>query len=439
MHSRPEEELEPLLAVDIGSSKIRLIAGTVEDNSGEVHVLYFQECPSSGVTNGAVSDIDKLSNCLSKMIQDYKDTMDLPFEHCVINIAGSQISSANNDGTSPISTRKVTEVDRINALSVASSYQFAKEHHIIHAIPQYYETDGSREVSNPLGMSSLSLTAHVHLVACNESQENNLRTAFERVSPSIKIDEVLYSGIAAADAVLSQEDKDIGVCLVDLGGGSIDVALYNRGKLIYSFGREDCGVRITRDISTNCGLHMRPAEFIKITRGVAHPDLLENPETVFAIKARSDSDEKLYIKGEDLARNICSSLWDIFGIFNNQVDNFIKQESIDLSLGGGVVFTGGVANTIGIEPLGRSFFENIGKRHVKVRVGVPRGFDVAENVTTDLKSPEYATAIGMLRLAAEIEQNRARARKAMADFKSSNRSITKVLAWIKDWLNREFF
>ena len=129
----------------------------------------------------------------------------------------------------------------------------------------------------------------------------------------------------------------------------------------------------------------------------------------------------------------------IFGIFNNQVDNFIKQESIDLSLGGGVVFTGGVANTIGIEPLGRSFFENVGKRHVKVRVGVPRGFDVAENVTTDLKSPEYATAIGMLRLAAEIEQNRARARKAMADFKSSNRSITKVLAWIKDWLNREFF
>lgn len=439
MHSKQEDELDPLLAVDIGSSRIRLIAGTVED-SGEVHVLYYRDYPSAGVINGAVSDIDKLSARISQMVHDYKDTMDLPFEHCVINIAGSQIQSENNSGQCAVSTRKITEVDRLNAIEVARSVQFDKENHIIHVIPQCYETDSSSDVANPLDMSSLRLTANVHLIACNENQENNLRTVFERVSPNIKIDEVLYSGLAAADAVLSQEDKEIGVCLVDLGGGSINVALYNRGKLILTFGRADCGVRITRDIATSCGIQLKPAEFIKIRCGVAHPQLLPNANDGYTFAAHSDSEEEITVTGQDLARSICTSLWDIFGIVNNQIDNFMKKEPVNVALGAGVVLTGGVANTTGIVPLGRSFFENDGKnRKLKVRVGIPRGFDVGPEVTDDLKHPEYATAIGMLRLAAAIEQDRARARKALNDFKSSNRSLTKVMTWIKNWLNREFF
>lgn len=438
MHSKQEDELDPLLAVDIGSSKIRLIAGTVEDG-GEVHVLYYRDYPSAGVTNGAVSDIDKLSARLSQLVLDYKEAMDLPFEHCVINISGGQIISANNSGQCAVSTRKVTEVDRLNAINVARSVEFDQENHIIHVIPQNYETDSSSEVTNPLDMSSLRLKANVHLIACNESQENNLRTAFERVSPNIKIDEVLYSGLAAADAVLSQEDKDIGVCLIDLGGGTINVALYDRGKLVFSLGRADCGGRITRDIATSCGIQLKPAEFLKINCGVAHPMLLEDPDVGYAFTPHADSKEQLKVSGQALARSICLSLWDIFGIVNNKIDAFTKNEAVNVALGAGVVLTGGVANTKGIVPLGLSFFENDGKnRKIKVRVGVPRGFDVGSGVDEDLKNPEYATAIGMLRLAAAIDRDRARDRKALSDFKNSNRSFAKLLSSIKNWLNREF-
>lgn len=331
MYSKSDDELDPLLAVDIGSSKIRLIAGTVDEENGMVHVLYYKDAPSAGVINGAVSDIDKLSDIVSQMIREYKDTMDLPFEHCVINISGSQIKSENNAGQFAVSTRKITEVDRLNAIEAARSIPLDRESHIIHVIPQYYETDGSTEVTNPLGMSSSTLTANVHLIACNESHENNLRTAFERVSPNIVIDEVLFSGLAAADAVLSQEDKEVGVCLVDLGGGSINVALYDRGKLVFTFGRGDCGVRITREIAAYCGIQMKPAEFLKIRCGVAHPQLLTNENVGFSLSPHSYSDEKLVIKGKDLADSICSTMWDILSVVFNKIDYFRQSEGIQLS------------------------------------------------------------------------------------------------------------
>lgn len=440
MYSKSDDELDPLLAVDIGSSKIRLIAGSVDEEKGKVHVLYYTDAPSAGVINGAVSDIDKLSDIISQMIREYKDAMDLPFDHCVINISGSQIKSENNSGQFTVNTRKITEVDRLNAIEAARSIQFDRDNHIIHVIPQYYETDGSTEVTNPLGMSSSSLTANVHLIACNESQEINLRTVFERVSPNIVIDEVLYSGLAAADAVLSQEDKEIGVCLIDLGGGSINVALYDRGKLVFTYGRGDCGVRITRDIATSCGIQLKPAEFLKIRCGVAHPQLLTNENVGFSLNPHSYSDEKLIIKGKDLAESICGSLWDILSMVHNQIDYLWKSEAVPPALGAGFVFTGGVANTVGIEALGRSFFENEAQMHrVKIRVGYPHNFDVADGVRENFKNPEYATVIGMLRLAAAIEKERRREHQALNEFKTSNRSLTKVMTGIKNWLNREFF
>lgn len=439
MYSKSDDEHDPLLAVDIGSSRIRLIAGTVEED-GMVHVSYYQEAASAGVINGAVSDIDKLSDIISQMIKSYKDTMEAPFEHCVINISGSQIQSENNSGQCTVTTRKITEVDRLNAIEVARSVQFDHENHIIHVIPQCYETDGSAEVTNPLGMSSLRLTANVHLIACNESQENNLRTVFERVSPNITIDEVLYSGLAAADAVLSQEDKEIGVCLIDLGGGSINVALYDRGKLVFTYGRGDCGVRITRDIATSCGIQLKPAEFLKIRCGVAHPQLLTNENVGFSLNPHSYSDEKLVIKGRDLAESICGSLWDILSMVQNQIESLTKSEAMPPALGAGFVFTGGVANTVGIEALGRSFFENEAKMHrVKIRVGFPHNYDVDDNIKEDFDKPEYATVIGMLRLAAAIEQERQREHQALNELRTSNRSLTKVMIGVRNWFKREFF
>ena len=451
---------DPLIAFDIGSSKIRLIAAEVSDDS-VLHVSYYNEVPSSGMINGAVSDINKLANKLSTLVQEYTEDTGNRIEHCVIGIAGRHIDSTNAQGSATVPTRKVTEEDRLNALSSAKAHKFTENRHLIHAIPQCYMTDSSLDISNPIGMSTVKLNAAVHLIVCNEDQENNIRAAFELMDANIKIDHVIFDGIAAADAVLSQEEKEIGVCLIDFGGGAINVAVYSFGKLVLTFGFDFGGQRITREIATQFGLPLAFSEFIKKEYAYAHTKLLPPEELKTRIKLElpkssingqsaqnggSDSGsgegetELVYIRYPDLVGVISIAIRDILQQINNRLESYNYDNSSALQLGAGFVFTGGSSNIVGLPLLAHALMVKDSKnrkQRVKARVGTPIGVEIDDGVNDkyrdDVISPDCATVIGLIRVAHDINQNKQLDDLAAAERKRNSSSCRKVFNWARDW------
>lgn len=427
---------DPLVAVDIGSSKIRLLAGEVND-SGEINVIYFKEIPSAGMVNGAVSDLNELSDKLSELVHDYESATEFTFSHCIIGISGRHIMSENELGNATVPTHRVTEQDRQHAIAHASSIKFSDLNHIIHVLPQTYEIDDAKDITNPIGLSAMRLGVVVHLIACNEDQENNLRSAIERLSPNISVDQVIYSGIAAADAVLSQNDKDLGVCLIDYGEGTVDVSVYENSNLVLTFGLEYGGRRMTRDIATRFGVPLRTSEIIKIKHGVAHPGLLDEREanTILSIPVRH-TEEKVLIGRIELANTVGLLLSDTFNQIRNRLELYTRSTGQQLALGAGFVLTGGVAKTVGICRLGSiKLSPQEGSFKVLVRVGEPRG------VITDfdeMLSPDCATVVGLLRFGYAALQDSDKTRRMEEERKRNSNSIVKAVSSFKAWLSREF-
>lgn len=424
---------EPLYALDIGTSKIRLIEGNVL-STGELEISYYADIPSSGMVNGSVSDLNKLSEQISTLIQRYKQDTEKSFSKCFIGIAGRHILSQNEKGFATVPSHKVTEVDRENALEHARSAKFSEYNHLLHVIPQAYEIDDITDIDNPVGLSTLRLGVGVHLIACNEDQENNLRAAFEKLDNKIQIEHVIYNGIAAADAVLTQEEKEIGVCVIDFGGGTINVAVYDRSKLVLTFGLDKGGSNVTRDIATNFSIPLRSAEVIKLGYGVAHPYLLSEKEAS-AHLAINEPEDKILILRRNLSTVVGISLSDLFSTISDRLDRYRQSYGLDLSIGAGFVLTGGVASTTGITTLASNKLTDPDGTRAKVRVGLPR--NVIGNYE-ELKSPDMATAIGLLRFGHALRRDKLNKNLVIKELKKNNSMFSRALIWTKDWLSKEF-
>lgn len=438
---------DPLVAIDIGTYKVRLIAGMVSDN-GEVEVSYYDEVPSQGMVGGSVSDLNALSEVLSGLVQKYEKTTQSKFSHCFVGISGKHIESRNEVGEATVPTHTITEADRENALQHASSIKIADYKHIIHVVPQAYMTDVMRDnfeseknayIINPIGMSAMRLSVGVHLIACDEDQENNLRSAVENLSPDAVVDHVIFNGLAAADAVLTQAEKDIGVCLIDFGGGSVNVAVYHDGKLILTFGLGLGGISITKAIATHFGLPLNVSDIIKCDYGVAHSSYLgEGPDLIAVSPLDSDKEEdKVIVLKQTLANVIGYKLSDIFALISNRIDNYSRSIKEPIAIGAGYVITGGVSQTRSIALFAANQLKPKNSKiatFVKTRVGLPRG--VVGNYD-ELNSPECATAIGLLRVghAMQMEANH----NLQMDAERKRQSNVLVKSWraIKEWMSDE--
>lgn len=434
---------EPLVAIDIGSYRIRLIAGMVSD-TGEVDVVYYDERPSQGMFNGSVSDLHALSGVLSDLVQSYESATSNHFKRCMVSIAGKHIESRNEKGEATVPSHTITENDRKNALQHARSIKIADHTHLIHVIPQAYMTDVMRDsygsdyshdyITNPLGMSAMRLSVGVHLIACDEDQDSNLRAAVEQLSADATVEHVIFTGIASADAVLTQAEKEIGVCLVDLGEGTVNVAVYNDGKLILTFGLSLGGSAITKDIATRFGIPLHIADVVKCRVGTAHYVPQENDHPMVSIT--TEEEEQLCFMCSDLSGVIIYKLTDIFAMVCNRIDNFARTIKEPIALGAGFVLTGGVANTDELDYFvkKRVKFKEVSSLSNKVRIGVPRGVKGNYEI---LNSPESATAVGLLRLGHNILQEENHEQLKAAERKRQNGVIAKTWRTIKDWLSQE--
>lgn len=426
------EQQEQLVAIDIGSSSVRLVAGQV-DNEGRIFVECSYEEQSKGMLSGAVTDLSELSGVLAEVVKAYEGD-DHIFSHCIIGIAGRHIASKNELGRINVISHKVTEEDVEQALIDVSSIKFSEYSLLIHVLPQNYETDDTAEVSNPVGLSASRLGVNAHLIACNEDQENNLRTAVERMSPNIMVDQVIFNGLAASEAVLNAYEKDIGVCLINLGEGTTDVCIYNDGNMIVSFGLAQGADGLIKKIAKSFGVSTEIAKALLIKVGVAHSKFLQEgtENKVCTIK---DSNNTV-VPFKALANVINDYLVDIFYQIRDKVNAALRAKDSNIELGSGYVLTGGLANLNSIASLAAFLLKNDNVLEpVKVRIGRPIGVD--EN-GAELVNPSWATALGLLRFGHSVQQEDFKRRKKVSERKQNNTGIRKLIHDISDWFSREF-
>lgn len=422
---------DTLIAVDIGSSKVRILAGKVL-NQGLVDVIYYKEGPSSGLVSGSVSDLEALGNSLTNLTQDFVKQTSLSLDNCIVSIAGLHIQSKNEEGTGPVPSKVVTVADKENAIKVARAVTLNEGFQILHVIPQSFAIEDFAEITNPVGLSGMRLKVLVHLIACSQDAEANLKSAITRVDNS-NVGSVVFSGIAAADAVLDDNEKEIGVCLINIGSGTVDVAVYDRNKLIISFGLDRGGLDITRAIAAHFGISLQIAEQIKIKYGFADPRLYNEEDPIKNISYISSNGQRveLAINLIDLSELISVHINNLFSHILNRIEDKTRTMKTSFNLGSGFVLTGGVANTKGIEYLASYSLSTQQPNLVKVRVGAPQG--VQGEYAQSIIKPDCAVALGLVRFSSTLMDQ-----KQESEYVDANGSrLKKIIRKFKEWYSNE--
>lgn len=440
-NQQKQNRKDPIVAIDIGTYNIRFIVGSVQAD-GYVEVLYYKEDLSSGMVAGSVADLDLLAKGITNLVQNFQEELGLEWHSCVLGMAGRYITSFNSHGNTTIIGDSVSALDKKKAIENACAVRFGAGEILLHGIPQHFTVNGQSGILNPIGLSAPRIDVSVHMIVASVDQRKNLQRAISLVSDSVHVEKVIYNGIAAADAVLTDSEKEIGVGVIDLGEGTVNVAIYDQKQLIISFGLVHCGDRIRREIAQSFGISLKASEGLKHDACATVEALAEtNYNGYFTVPGDYEYSEEMPIhpirvQATDVIHIIEDNLADTFRSVRDRIEDIVSQDTdlSSLNLGAGFVLTGGMANMPGIELLASRNLSTNPNMRVNVRVGIPRGVVSNDEETFKaMQSPSLATAIGLLRHTGK-ELNE------VQDLESQNKASgsVNILSKIKKWWSSEF-
>jgi len=361
-------------AIDVGTSKVCTIMGDT-GNGGVLRILGVGVAPSCGLQKGLVVNANEAKESIRKSVRIAEQTAGYRLESACIGITGAHISSANNRGVISItrSDRVVHPDDLKRALEVTRDIKIPSDHKLLHVIPRAYVLDGQEGVSNPVGMHGFRLDMEAHLVTAAVTSVQNLTKCIRGIG--INVDDLMLESLASAEAVLTEEERQNGAVLADIGGGTTDIAVFKDDRIYHTSILSVAGYQVTRDISVGLGLPFELAEEIKKKYGTVTPSGVKNDRTVTEgghSVSYDDLAEIIRIRVEELIRLIMLEL--------PSADYFKLIPS-------GLVLTGGTANLPGIAELGREV------TRLPVRIGIPTQLYGISDVLHD---PAYATSVGLL-------------------------------------------
>ncbi|MFA6127537.1 MAG: cell division protein FtsA [Bacteroidales bacterium] len=371
---------EFISAIDIGTTKIvALIARKTED--GKFEVLGMGNAPSSGVKRGVVVHIDETVSAIELAKQQAEEQAGCRMGEVYVGIAGQHIKSMKNRNSKYLDNEEITQEDVTYLHDQMAKTPLEPGEEILHVIPQSYIVDSETDVSKPVGMSGRMLEANFHLVIGKVASARNISKCIERVE--LKVKKMILEPLASATAVLSADEREAGVVLVDIGGGTTDVAVYYndivRHTAVIPFG----GNVITNDIKEGCSILLRQAESLKVQFGSAMGDTAADDKVV-TIPGISGRDAR-EISFKNLAYIIQARMEEILDAVSYEIENSGYAEKVSA----GIVVTGGGAMLKGLPQLIKF------KTGYDVRVGFPNQFVVAETYEM-ITQPQYSTAIGLI-------------------------------------------
>lgn len=403
-----------VVGLDIGTTKICCIVGEIAEAgpSPQIDIVGIGTAPSTGLRKGVVINIDSTVESITKAVEEAELMAGVEISTVYTGIAGGHIKSFNSTGIVAVKDNEISEQDVQRVIDAAKAVAIPLDREVIHIIPQEYIIDGQDGIREPIGMSGVRLEAKVHIVTGAVSSAQNIIKCANKAG--LNVSEICLEPIASSEAVLTQDEKELGVVLIDIGGGTSDIAIFKDGALVHTGVLALGGNHLTNDIAMGLRTPQHEAERIKIQHGSAMASLVKPDET---IEVNGVGGRKSRVMARRLLAEIIEPrVEEMFSLIHNEV----MKSGFGDQLGAGVVITGGTVLLEGMPELAEFVFE------LPVKRGMPHNIGGLRDIVC---SPKFATGVGLLKYGA---RNKVRNRFPIREKNIYDKVRGSMRGWIKD-------
>ncbi|HWU83506.1 MAG TPA: cell division protein FtsA [Methylophilaceae bacterium] len=376
--SRVREDKNLIVGLDIGTSKIVAIVAELQPDGG-LKVIGLGQHASRGLKKGVVINIDSTVNAIQRALEEAELMADCKISNVFTGIAGSHIKSLNSHGMVKIKDAEVMQMDVDRVVETARAIALPSDQQILHILTQEFIIDGQEDVREPLGMSGMKLEVKVHIVTGAVSAAQNIVKCIKRCG--LEVTDLILQPLASSLAVLTEDEKELGVCLVDIGGGTTDIAVFKQGAIRHTAVVPIAGDQITNDVAVAFRTPTQSAEEIKIKHGCALRQLADAREVVEVPGVDGRDPRQLSV--QTLAEVIEPRVVELYEFVLGE----LRRSGMEEMIASGIVITGGSAMMRGMVELGEEIF------HMPVRLGLPRYVGGLSEV---VGNPRYATGVGLV-------------------------------------------
>lgn len=402
--ARPSED-NMIVGLDIGTSKVVAIVGQLKDDDS-IEVVGIGSCPSKGLKKGVVVNIESTVHSIQRAIEEAELMAGCQIHSVYAGIAGNHIRSMNSHGIVAIRDREVTDADLERVIDAAQAVAIPADQKVLHILPQEFLIDEQDGIREPLGMSGVRLEAKVHLVTCAVNAAQNIEKCVRRCG--LDVEDIILEQLASSYSVLTEDEKELGVCMVDIGGGTTDIAIFTEGSIRYTAVIPIAGDQVTNDIAMALRTPTQFAEEIKMKYACALTQLA-GPEESIKVPSVGDRPAR-ELSRQALAEVVEPRYDELFTLVQAE----LRRSGFEDLIPAGIVLTGGSSKMEGAVELAEEIF------HMPVRLGQPQ---CTTGLADVVRNPIYATGVGLLIYA----------QKSLAD--GSHQQLKETQS-IKHWLDR---
>ena len=408
MRKRSDRDL--IVGLDIGTSKVLALVGEVGAD-GAIEVLGIGTQPSRGLKKGVVVNIESTVQSIQRAVEEAELMAGCEIHSVFAGIAGSHVRSLNSHGVVAIRDREVTPGDVEHVIDAARALAIPADQKILHVLPQEFVVDGQEGIRDPVGMSGVRLEAKVHIVTGADSAAQNIEKCIKRCG--LEVEDVVLEQLASSFAVLTDDEKELGVCMVDIGGGTTDLAVFAQGAIRHTAVIPIAGDQVTNDIAVSMRTPTQHAEDIKIRYACALSQLA-NPDESIEVPSVGERPARRLAR-QTLAEIVEPRYEELFGLVRDE----LRRSGFEEIIVAGVVLTGGSARMEGAIELAEEVF------HVPVRLGLPQQ---VQGLTDVVRNPVFSTGVGLLLYARD---NILPVRRGRSIGSNAKTTIDRMRAWFQ--------
>jgi cell division protein FtsA len=411
--SRVKEDKNLIVGLDIGTSKIVAIVAELQPE-GTLKVIGLGQHSSRGLKKGVVINIESTMQSIQRALEEAELMADCKINNVYTGIAGSHIKSLNSHGMVKIKDAEVSQMDVDRVIETARAIALPADQQILHILTQEFIIDGQEDVREPLGMSGMKLEVKVHIVTGAVAAAQNIVKCIKRCG--IEVSDLILQPLASSLAVLTDDEKELGVCLVDIGGGTTDIAVFKQGAIRHTAVVPIAGDQMTNDVAVAFRTPTQSAEEIKIKHGCALRQLADPREVVEVPGVDGREPRQLLV--QTLAEVLEPRVVELYEMVLNE----LRRSGMEDMIASGIVITGGSAMMSGMVELGEEIF------HMPVRLGMPRYVGGLSEVVSN---PRYATAVGL------VLMGKQQLERHLSGQMESN-SFARIMDKMKSWFQGNF-
>jgi len=404
-----------IVGLDIGTSVIKAVVGEVLDDES-ISIVGVGTHKSRGMDKGGVNDLNLVVQSIRHAVNEMELMADCHVSSVFMSISGRHVQCQNETGMVPINNQEVTQDDVDNVIHAARSVPMAAERKLLHVLPQEFVIDVQEGIKNPIGMSGVRMVAAAHIITCADDMAKNLVKCVE--SCDLSVDQTIFSALASSYAVLTDDERELGVCVIDIGGGTIDIVIYTDGAIRHSAVIPLAGNQITSDIAKIFRTPMSNAEDIKIKYACALKDMVSMDDSI-EVPSVGGRPARVMSR-HTLAEVIEPRYQELFELAFEQ----IQASGLEDQIAAGMVITGGTAKMQGAVEFAEEIFQ------MPVRVGKPHS---VKGLSEYVDDPCFATAVGLLQYGKQNNIN-----KRTSSSKDAPSAVKNAVMRIQSWFKGNF-